>query len=518
MAVSARPVAASAAFVSSVGTWHAPLVASVRVSLLTNAQRRMEAESYLTDGYGVRLAIEAKPSGWVRFSKLASAIAPPRIKQILVSPEHGVPYLNTSQVFDVHPKPRKWLAMGKTTKAEERLVKEGTILVMASATVGRAIVATKAHENAIISHHFMRVSPAQEKLAGWVYAFLRSPQAMSMIKGSQYASVIRHIEPHHLAMLPVPEVSKEIAADFQKKVAEILSCRDNAARLRDSAETAFADAIGPVVSADKEEGFAIRLSTAVGGRRRFEAAYHTPLVRAIIRSFKKWDRLSDVTQRVWWPNRFKRLYGDSGTPYMSADDIFTTNPYALKSVLVEGKKDRDEFVIEPNWIVMARSGQTYGLNGSATLVTDYHKGFFLSDDMIRIIPDTTKIRPGYLLTALTHPTLGRPLVIREAYGMSIPHLDPTDIAEFPVARLSMTIENKIADLAEEAALEQATAEALERKLAEDAGNVVSEFLLRSSEDATDAAIAAQRLVEIDAHPENLVQGKALRARLARVKT
>ena len=79
MAVSARPVAASAAPVTSAWPWHAPLVGSVRMSLLKNSQRRMEAESYLTDGYGVRLAIEAKPSGWVRFSKLASAIAPPRI-------------------------------------------------------------------------------------------------------------------------------------------------------------------------------------------------------------------------------------------------------------------------------------------------------------------------------------------------------------------------------------------------------------------------------------------------------
>ena len=101
----------------------------------------MEAESYLADGYGVRLAIKAKPSGWARFSTLAHASTPPRIKQILVFPQHGVPYLNTSQIFAPRPTPRKWLAMAKTTKGAERLVSEGTILVMASATVGRAIVA-----------------------------------------------------------------------------------------------------------------------------------------------------------------------------------------------------------------------------------------------------------------------------------------------------------------------------------------------------------------------------------------
>ena len=45
-----------------------------------------------------------------------------------------------------------------------------------------------------------------------------------------------------------------------------------------------------------------------------------------------------------------------------------------------------------------------------------------------------EIRPGYLLTALTHPTLGRPLVIRNAYGTSIPHLDPADVSDIPVVR------------------------------------------------------------------------------------
>jgi hypothetical protein len=477
----------------------------------------MEAESYLTDGYGVRLAIEAKATGWARFDKLAKSWMPSRIKLIIVSPEDGTPYLNTSQVFDVRPRPRKWLALGKTTEGDRRIVKQGQILVMRSATVGRAIIATSAHENAVISDHFLRVEPFDIAMRGWVYAFLQSPQGRSMIRGSQYASIIRHIEPSHLATLPIPEVSDDVAADFQKRVEEIVSARNNAARLRDAAEAVFAKAIGPVGKTDKEEGFSVHLSAAIGGRRRLEAAYHTPNVRAIIRNFKKWERLDAITRRVWWPNRFKRLYGESGTPYMSADDVFTTNPYALKSVLVEGKKERDEFAVEPNWIVMARSGQTYGLNGSATLVTDYHKGFFLSDDMIRIKPDDTKARPGYLLTALTHPTLGRPLVIREAYGMSIPHLDPDDVAAFPVVRLDEEIEDRIADLAEQAASEQARAEMLERELSEEAGKVISEFLMRPSlqpdEDAADVVIARARLAEIDAHPSRVLRGAALEARL-----
>lgn len=517
MAVPARPVAAPAAPAPSAWPWHVPLVGSVGVSLLKGAQRRMEAESYLTDGYGVRLAIEAKSEGWVRFGEMASAVAPPRIKQILVSPEHGKPYLNTSQVFDMRPKPRKWLAMSKTTKAKERLVQEGTILVMASATVGRAIVATKVHEDAIVSHHFMRVMPVQEDFSGWVYAFLRSSQAQSMLRGSQYASVIRHIEPRHLAMLPVPEVSKKVAADFQKKVAAIVSCRNNAARLRDAAEAAFAEAVGPVQSPDRDEGFSVRLDAASAGRRRLEAAYHSPRVRAIIRAFQKWERLGDITEQVWWGKRFKRHYGDSGIRYLSADDVFTTNPYTETRILVDPQDGHESFFVERGWLIMACSGQTYGLNGAATIATEWHENTFFSHDMIRIKPKDGA-RAGYLLTALTHPILGRPLLIREAYGMSIPHLDPNDVAAFPVVRLGERVEGMIADLAERAAAEQARAEVLERELVERAGLVVSEFLMRPStpptpEDTGDVTISQLRLADIDKFPESVLRGSELKARM-----
>ncbi len=520
MAVPARSVAvpAQAKLSPAEWPWHTATVGSVRASLLKKAQRRMEAESYLTDGYGIRLAIEAKPVGWGYFSEIASASAPPRIKQILVSPEHGVPYLNTSQVFDLRPTPRKWLAMEKTTKAEERLVKQGTILVMASATVGRAIVATKVHENTFISHHFMRVAPHRQDMAGWVYAFLRSQQALAMMRGSQYASVIRHIEPHHLGNLPVPLVSKGVAAGFQRRVDAIVACRNDAARLRDEAEAAFAKAVGTADASEPEHGFTVNVSRVRSGRRRLEAAYHSPQVRAIVASFKRWQPLGEITDGVWWGKRFKRHYGEGGIPYLSADDVFTTNPYSTTKILVDSEDNHEDFFVERGWLLMACSGQTYGLNGAATIATEWHENTFFSHDLIRIRPKEGA-RAGYLLTALTHPTLGRPVLIREAYGMSIPHLDPDDVASFPVVRLGKTTEDRIADLAERACAEQARAEVLERELAEAAGKVISEFLMRPSlevvteEDVADAEIARERLAEIQEHPERVLRGPALEAQL-----
>lgn len=518
MAISARPVTKPEASGLAAWPWHIPLVGSVRSSLLQSAQRRMEAETYLTDGYGVRLSIEAKSSGWVRFGKVARAVAPPRIKQVLVSPEHGVPYLNTSQVFDFRPTPRKWLAMEKTTRASERLVKEGTILVMASATVGRAIVATRMHEDAIVSHHFMRVTPLREELAGWAYAFLRSTQAQSMMRGAQYASVIRHIEPHHLEALPMPEVSKGVAEAFQNKVAEIVSCRDNAARLRRLAEDAFEKAIGFNSPTHREHGFSIPISAAFSGRRRLEAAYHAPQIQAIACSFEKWERLGDITEEVWWGKRFKRHFGEGGISYLSADDVFTMNPNEVRKILVDPTDGHENFFVERGWLLMACSGQVYGLNGATTIATEWHENTFFSHDLIRIKP-RDGARAGYLLVALTHPVLGRPLLMREAYGMSIPHLDPNDVAGFPVVRLDKETEDTIADFAERAVSEQTRAEVLERALSEEASAVMSAFLMQpaahpASSDADDLAVARARLLEIDEHPDRVLRGEDLKARMA----
>jgi hypothetical protein len=173
--------------------WHKIEALTIDSSVISAGDRRLEAETYLTKGYAIRCAFEGRRTGWVRLGSMMAASAPPRIKQVLVSPQHGTPYLNTSQVFEPLPKPRKWLAASRTSSLQSRLVREGTILVMASATVGRTIVATRQHEGAIISHHFMRAVPNDPKDAGWIYAFLRSDQAQAMMRSSQYASIIRHI-------------------------------------------------------------------------------------------------------------------------------------------------------------------------------------------------------------------------------------------------------------------------------------------------------------------------------------
>ena len=125
---------------------------------------------------------------------------------------------------------------------------------------------------------------------------------------------------------------------------------------------------------------------------------------------------------------------------------------------------------------MACSGQTYGINGSVSLADKQYENYFFSHDIVRIIPNTDRIRPGYLYAALGHPRFGRPLVIRHAYGTSIPHLDPGDIASIPIVRLGSSFENEVADRMEKAVQLRGEADDLENAIAHKAELFIDEFL------------------------------------------
>jgi len=126
---------------------------------------------------------------------------------------------------------------------------------------------------------------------------------------------------------------------------------------------------------------------------------------------------------------------------------------------------------------MACSGQTYGINGQAILANTWHTDKVVTADIIRVIPNLEKVRSGYLQTVLSHPTLGKPLVVSQAYGTSIPHLASEDVERLPIPRLTRMLENEIADAAEQASelrmkadeWENAAVAKLEGELAQELG-------------------------------------------------
>lgn len=104
----------------------------------------------------------------------------------------------------------------------------------------------------------------------------------------------------------------------------------------------------------------------------------------------------------------------------------------------------EKYILHSGTIIMACSGQKYGILGGAIMLTENQEGLFGSHDLMRIKVDESKVCAGYLLTFLNDPLLGSPYVVRNAYGISTPTL--TDLRSVKVPRLAVDVESVIADL------------------------------------------------------------------------
>ena len=150
--------------------WHTVESMTLKASSLFDGERRMEAANYLAKGFHTRLKIESMTTGWAYFANVAYASQPSRLKGIQVSEQTGTPFLAATQVYDVRPVARKWLALARTREHASRFVSSGTILVSCSGTVGRATLADSTVDGFLISHDLLRVELRDHSWWGWMYA------------------------------------------------------------------------------------------------------------------------------------------------------------------------------------------------------------------------------------------------------------------------------------------------------------------------------------------------------------
>ena len=462
--------------------WHKVKSSSLRASLLADGERRMEAENFLASGFETRLKIESKAAGWTRLVDVARTWQPSRLKGIQVSPEFGTPFLAATQVYGVRPIPRKWLSLNRTSDHAQRFVEEGTILLTCSGSVGRATLASSAINGVLISHDLLRVEANQEDWWGWIYAYLRAPTVREMMKSARYGHIIKHLETHHLDELPILLLQQDLRAPYDQRASKIIGFRDRAHNLVDRAETEYLDAIGtrPEIG-DGTSGFATKASAMFSRGRRLEGNYHNPPARAAERAVQsgaqRIDVLGDLVKRVFVPGRFKHIYGDEGVPYLDSAQILEVAPDINKRVLsLKGKKQAD-YLVSAGTLLIPCSGQVHGIIGSVGLATDWHENKVLTNHILRIVPKSNPaIRIGYLQAVLSHPLLGRPRVLKGAFGSSVPELSPDDVSGLSVPRLPTATEDKIADMMEETVTLRTQADELEKQIADEAERHLTQFL------------------------------------------
>ena len=362
-------------------------------------------------------------------------------------------------------------------------MKSGQILVTCSGAVGRSTVACEFHEGNFISHDILRVDPIESNRRGWIYGYLNAAKTHQIEVGSHYGHIIKHLEPPHLDAMPIPDIDDASAEALNSVFDRLVSYRDQAYELTKEAEMLFESSLGPLSIDDwGETGFVTRAASAlVSGRRRFEAAAHNPGVASIRKHLRKNGQGMIVLEKagfeVWLPTRFKRIPSEKGVLLLGTSSLGAVNPQPAKRIKDGDFGDPFRGRVEAGWILVPRSGQVYGILGTPTIALSSWGEWVVSDDALRIRPTASDHLPmGYLVMALGHPTLGRPVVKSLAYGSSVPHIEPTDLGSLEIVRLGEDVETEIATLVDAASEARESADLLEKQLGHNADEIIDRFI------------------------------------------
>lgn len=441
------------------------LWAPVSSKLLSRGDRRLEASTFLTDGFGLRQGLEAVGST-VPMSDLAEVWQPSRLKGYPVDAGKGLPFLSAGQVFESQHRVRKWLAEAMVPAVESRYLSPDWLMLSCSGEVGRVTAVYDEHLDKVITHDLLRVVPRDPLDYGWLYAYMKTPTFFAIARSAQYGHMIKHLEPEHVLAMPVAMPDPGLRRDVGQDAKNALEMRQASRRLQAQADKLLANLVNPSGTPVKDNPTTTVLASDLWfGRRRIEGQFHRSDVLQVEDLVKSAGRaaepLVELVESVSVGARFKRHFGANGTPYRSASELFDVNPPVTKRIYSALLPDPEKYMLKAGWIIMACSGQTYGLLGRTTVLTEDHDHVFGSHDLIRIVPDESRARTGYLQTVLNHVDYGRPRVVRYASGTSVPHLDPPDIRQVLIPRFDAAQEDAIADLSDEATALSAEADRLE---------------------------------------------------------
>lgn len=444
----------------------APLVKSVRLSTVLGGDVRLEASTYLRDGYGfVRLANQC--DNHKRLGDLADIWQPSRLTGYTVPEGKGLPFFTAGQVFEDFPRVRKWLAAPFVPQADSRFVKQDWLLLSRSGVVGNVTAVYPHHLNKVITDDLLRIEPKDQDEYGWLYAYMKTDFFKQIARASQYGHMIKHIEVAHANEFPVIMPDAATRKAIGDKAAEAVRLRGEAWKLRDDAFETIERAIGHEGGGTNTSTIRgeVRLSQILERRSRLDADSYCGQINAIDALLERCatDKLKDLVSDVYLLPRVARTFGIGGVPFATPSDLFDVNAKPAKHIYAKLIPNHEAFMLKPGELLMVRSGQKYGLLGRVMKITENHRGVFGSDDPIHIKPNEGKIRTGYLLAYLNDPALGRPSVVRNAYGTSIPHLDVKDIKKIRVPRLGSDVESAIADLMDKSVSTSAKADRLENE-------------------------------------------------------
>jgi len=134
-----------------------------------------------------------------------SVILPGRFKRIYVEEGNGITFFGGKQLFELDPSNKKYLSSSKhEDRIQDLKIHANTILISRSGTIGKVTIVPEHWDNWIPNEHIIRVVPINNKIAGYIYAWLSSDYAYPLITRHTYGAVVDEISDKQVSKISVP--------------------------------------------------------------------------------------------------------------------------------------------------------------------------------------------------------------------------------------------------------------------------------------------------------------------------
>ena len=362
-------------------------------------------------------------------------------RRFVTDPRYGVPFLGSASMLraDLSNLPLLRKKDAYSPKLVHLRVRTGMTLISCSGTIGRMVYARPDMDGMWSSQDIMKVVPDPEKVPpGYLYAFLSSKYGVPLVTSGTYGSIIQHIEPEHIADLPVPRLGDDLEQRVHELVEEAAVLLTTYQRGIRGATALFFDSVGLADLSDAEwhsRGPDLGFSQRFPKVRSFRALNYNPRFQALCATIKggPWKPLGDICLRgtLKRGGRFKRIDADPEYAYqlVGQKQLFWLCPigrwvarWALKDVLVE-----------PGTILVAAQG-TLGeseLYCRAEFAWGPSCRLAYSEHILRVVADENIMPRGCLYAFMRSETAFR-MLRSISFGTKLQDHHPAFLRELPV--------------------------------------------------------------------------------------
>lgn len=129
-------------------------------------------------------------------------LLPTRFKRTYVDAKHGIKLIGGKQINELNPSTEKYLA--HSSLDDELKLKANSVLITRSGTIGKTAIVPKHWEDWIGSDHIIRIIPANNDIAGYLYCWLSTEYAQQLVKRNTFGAVVDEIDTNQLSHVEIP--------------------------------------------------------------------------------------------------------------------------------------------------------------------------------------------------------------------------------------------------------------------------------------------------------------------------